>query len=206
MIRKFDFAARFDEPAPHRDAPPPPKYGEAELAAVREAGRLEGIDQGRAEAAASLTAKIESTLKAIGAKLTQLLADREQSHEELAARTVRTVMAVVNRALPELARRHSQIEIDGLIHTCLSELYDEPRVVIRAADPVIETLQGKIDALAAACGFTGKVALFGDPEMASDDCRVEWADGGAERSFETTWRAIATAIERSLVTQPSPKT
>lgn len=198
MVRKFDFGVRFDESAPRREAPPPPKYGEAELAAAREAGRIEGIAQGRAQTEASLTAKIEAALKSVGAQLGELLADRAHLHQELAVQSVRTVMAVLERTMPELARRHLQIEIEGLVRTCLSELYDEPRVVVRAADPVIDTLQEKIDQLSAACGFTGKVALFGDPELAPGDCRVEWADGGAERNFEATWRTIETAIERSL--------
>jgi flagellar assembly protein FliH len=113
-------------------------------------------------------------------------------------------MAVVARALPELARRNTQIEVEGLIRTCLSELYDEPRVVIRAADPVIDAVQKDIDRIAASCGFTGKIALFGDPEMAPTDCRVEWADGGAERNFEDTWRAIEAAMERGLNTNHGP--
>ena len=39
---------------------------------------------------------------------------------------------------------------------------------------------------------------LGDPTMAPTDCRVEWADGGAERSFEATWQAIASAIDDDL--------
>lgn len=204
-VRKFEFGVRFDEPISHRDAPPPPapKYGEAELAAARETGRVDGISRGRAEAEASLAAKTETMLRSLGAQIAALLGDRAQLQHELAAQSVRTVMSVINRTIPELARKHLQIEIDALVRTCLSELYDEPRVVIRAADPVIDALQGKIDALAAACGFTGKVALFGDPEMAPSDCRVEWADGGAERSFEATWRTIESAIERSLANTSS---
>src|SRR5690242_8967925 len=95
-VRKFDFGVRFDEPAAHRDAPPPPppKYGEAELAAAREAGRVDGIAQGRAEAEASLAAKTETMLRSLGAQIAALLADRAQLQHELAAQSVRTVMSV----------------------------------------------------------------------------------------------------------------
>jgi hypothetical protein len=34
--------------------------------------------------------------------------------------------------------------------------------------------------------------------MNDTDCRVEWADGGAERSFAATWQAIESAIERNI--------
>jgi flagellar assembly protein FliH len=198
MVRKFDFGARFDEPAARPEAPEPPKYGEAEIAAAREDGRLHGIAQGRAEAEASLVARVAATVEKAGAALAGMIGDRERLQAELAAQSVRTAIAVLERAMPELARRHAMIEIEGLIRTCLAELYDEPRVVIRAADAVIDALQQNVDQVAAACGFTGKVALLGDPTMNDTDCRVEWADGGAERSFAATWQAIESAIERNI--------
>jgi flagellar assembly protein FliH len=197
-VRKFEFGERFDEPELRPDGPPPPKYGETELAAAREEGCIEGIAQGRAAAEASLTAQIAAAVDKIGTAIAHLLADRERLHQELAAHSIRTVLIVLQRAVPELAHRHMTIEIEGLVRTCLTELYDEPRVVVRAPDALIDSLQENIDRIAAACGFTGKVALFGDPAMAATDCRVEWADGGAERSFEATWQEIESAISRSL--------
>ena len=197
-VRKFEFGERFDEPEQRPDGPPPPKYGEAELAVAREEGRIEGIAQGQAAAEASLTAKIATAVDKIGIAIAHLLSDREHLHQELAAQNIRTVLAVLQRTVPELAHRHLTIEIEGLVRACLTELYDEPRVVVRAPDALIDSLQENIDRIAAACGFTGKVALFGDPAMAATDCRVEWADGGAERSFEATWQEIESAINRSL--------
>lgn len=203
-VRKFDFASRFDEPAKGPNAPEPPKFGEAELAASRDEGRAEGIVAGRAEAEATIAAHAARALDRVGAAVAELLADRARMHQHLASQSLQTVMGVIARAMPELARRNTLLEVEGLVRMCLSELYDEPRVVIRAADPIIDALQKDIDRIAAACGFTGKIALFGDPEMAPTDCRVEWADGGAERNFEETWRAIEAAMERGLTTNHGP--
>jgi flagellar assembly protein FliH len=197
-IRKFEFGERFDEPEVRPDGPPPPKYGEAELAAAHEKGRIEGMAQGQAAADASLTAQVAAAVERIGAAIAHLLADRENLHQELAAQSIRTVLVVLQRTVPELAHRHMTIEIEGLVRTCLTELYDEPRVVVRAPDALIDSLRENIDRIAASSGFTGKVALFGDPAMAATDCRVEWADGGAERSFEATWQEIENAINRGL--------
>lgn len=197
-VRKFDFGERFDEPDLREDAPPPPKYGEVELSAARDEGRVEGFNQGQAAAEASLSAHIAQMLEKTGNAIAGLLANREQLHRELAEQNVRTVISVLEKSIPELARRYALTEIEGLIRTCLGELYDEPRIVVRAADPVIDALQEKVDRIAATCGFTGKIALLGDPTMAATDCRVEWADGGAERSFEATWQAIANAMQQGM--------
>jgi flagellar assembly protein FliH len=207
-IRKFDFGARFDEPAKAPNAPEPPKYGDAEIASARAEGYAEGRTEGmlaaRAEAEASIAAHASKALERVAAGITELLSDRGRLHQHLASQSVQTVMAVVARAMPELARRNTLLEVEGLIRTCLAELYEEPRVVIRAADPIVDALQKDIDRIAASCGFTGKIALFGDPEMGPTDCRVEWADGGAERNFEETWRAIEAAMERGLNTNHGP--
>jgi flagellar assembly protein FliH len=206
--RKFDFGARFDEPVKAPNAPEPPKYSDAEIAAARAEGYTEGRTEGmlaaKAEAEATIAAHAAKALERAGAGIAELLSDRARMHQDLAAQSVQTVMSVVARAMPELARRNTLVEVEGLIRTCLSELYDEPRVVIRACDPIIDALQKDIDRIAASCGFTGKIALFGDPEMAPTDCRVEWADGGAERNFEDTWRAIEAAMERGLNTNHGP--
>jgi flagellar assembly protein FliH len=197
-VRKFDFGERFDEPDQREDAPEPPKYGENELAAARDAGRAEGFNEGQIAAETSLAAQIVQMLDSTGTAIANLLAERERLHQELAGQNVRTVIAILDKAIPELAHRHALIEIEGLVRTCLGELYDEPRIVIRAADQIIDALQVKVDRIAASCGFTGKIALLGDPTMAATDCRVEWADGGAERSFSATWQTIANAMQQGM--------
>ena len=40
------------------------------------------------------------------------------------------------------------------------------------------------------------MVLFGDDQFSETDCRVEWADGGAERNLGELWRRIDAAIER----------
>jgi flagellar assembly protein FliH len=71
-------------------------------------------------------------------------------------------------------------------------------VVVRAHDRVIATLQTRIDGMAASCGFQGKIMLFPDDQLNDTDCRVEWADGGAERNLDDMWKQIDAALQRMM--------
>jgi flagellar assembly protein FliH len=104
--------------------------------------------------------------------------------------------AAIRKVIPELARRNALNEIEQLVRECLQAIYDEPRVVVRGHDRVIAALQPRIDAMAASCGFHGKIVLFADDQLNETDCRVEWADGGAERNLDDMWRQIDAALER----------
>ncbi len=56
----------------------------------------------------------------------------------------------------------------------------------------------ELDDLAAGCGYQGKLVLLADPSLDADDCRIEWADGGAERDTGSAWRELEAAIEQLL--------
>jgi flagellar assembly protein FliH len=193
---KFLFGTSFDPAKADPDVPPPPTFSEAELAAAREAGFQEGHAAGHAAMAQSVEQAAATALAAISSQLAAMNGNFAEIRDTAIASGVEVVAAAVRKLTPALAKRNGLVEIENLVRDSLHSLYDEPRVVIRAHDSVIEALQERIDGLAAAAGFTGKIVLFGDDQLSDTDCRVEWADGGAERNLEELWRRIDAAIER----------
>ena len=205
---KFLFGTSFDPAKADPDLPPPPTFSEAELAAAREAGFEEGHAAGHAAMVQSVEQAAVTALAAISAQLAAMNGNFAEIRDSAIASGVEVVAAAVRKLTPALAKRNGLAEIENLVRDSLHSLYDEPRVVIRAHDSIIEALQERIDGLAAAAGFTGKIVLFGDDQLSDTDCRVEWADGGAERNLEELWRRIDAAIERvtdgnSAAPQPS---
>ena len=63
---------------------------------------------------------------------------------------------------------------------------------------LIDDLKQNIDDIAAGCGFAGRVVLMPDAVMSGNDCRLEWADGGAVRNLESILDDIETGIKRTL--------
>ena len=47
-------------------------------------------------------------------------------------------------------------------------------------------------------GFRGKVVLLADDGLGASDCRLEWADGGAERKLERIWNEVEELVRRAL--------
>jgi flagellar assembly protein FliH len=193
---KYLFETSFDPAKAEIDAPPPPTFSEQELAAARDEGFREGHAEGHAEMSRAIEQAAADALAAISAQLVAMNGRFAEIRDAAIASGVDVVAATVRKMVPALAKRNGLAEIEHLVRDSLHELYDEPRVVIRAHDSVIEALHDRIDGMAAASGFMGKVVLFGDEQLTETDCRVEWADGGAERNLGELWRRIDAAIER----------
>lgn len=196
---KFLFENSFDvaeQPASLSPAAPPRQFTEEDVLAARDEGFADGETAGRTAALASIEQASAKALAVIGARLD----DAGQEIERIRAETVRDALKVVSGAIhkvvPELARRNALNEIERLIRDCLQAIYDEPRVVVRGHDGVIAALQPRIDTMAASCGFHGKIVLFADDQLNETDCRVEWADGGAERNLDDIWQQIDAALGR----------
>jgi flagellar assembly protein FliH len=52
-------------------------------------------------------------------------------------------------------------------------------------------------------GFEGKVVVMAAPGLGAADCKVEWADGGAERDVERLMRDIEEVAERYIAQSSS---
>ena len=53
-----------------------------------------------------------------------------------------------------------------------------PHLVVRISDGLYEAARERIEMLAKQSGFSGRLVLLADPEIAGGDCKIEWADGG----------------------------
>jgi flagellar assembly protein FliH len=50
--------------------------------------------------------------------------------------------------------------------------------VVRINDSLYEAAHARIEALAKQSGFAGRLVILAEPDIATGDCRIEWADGG----------------------------
>lgn len=177
------------------DAAPARAFSEAELAAARQEGLQEGLRLGAEQTRAQIESFAADTLRSIAKRVAALDAEQQRLAAKLRAEATRLAHAIAAKLAPELIRRQPLAEIEGLIRTCLAEMPTEPRVVVRVAEPLVEPLTHRMDAVAAESGFEGKLVLLGEPSIALGDCRVEWADGGIERDSQ----ALAASIEAAVV-------
>ncbi len=204
-VKKFLFETRFETgegrgPAGGSRAAARPVYAytEDDLVAAREEAFNEGKAAGFEQAQASVANRTAEAL----AKIADLLATADcglsETVDAIKRDSVEAALTVVRKAMPELSRSHAVAEIEALVAGCLDKVLDEPRVVIRAHDTLLDALKERIEPLAERCGYAGKIVLLAEPHMSLSDCRVEWADGGAERDTKRLWEEIDGAVKRFL--------
>lgn len=195
QFEKFMFGTRFDNDSSGQSV----SHQDPIRLAAFEQGRIAG----RAESEQSVEQATANALANISAAMEKLYAEREDTRTEMNKSAVEVALALVQKFLPEMIRRNGLAEIESLVGNTLSNLVNEPRLVVRLSDHMVETLRGYVDELAARCGFQGDVVLLADPELGPEDCHIEWADGGVERNSERLWQDVEQAAARLLPNLPN---
>lgn len=183
------------EPEPEPE-PPAPTFSEEELDAARRAAFEEGRQAGEAAALQSKEEAMLALMKGVAAETADITRRQDKANAELGDTAVQVALAVCAKMLPRMMARHGGDEIEDLIRHCLADLMEEPRVVIRVADDMLDDLHERSTRLKAETGFPGTFVLLADSDLATGDARVEWADGGAERLAGQVWRDVEQAIAR----------
>jgi flagellar assembly protein FliH len=199
-ISKFlfdtDFSAATDEAARLAPRPDARRFSAIEMDTAKAAAHAEGVAAGRAAAEQEIARRVADACTALGTRVVELMATHAAQYEAQAREAVAAATEITRRLLPSLGKREAIAEVEALIRECLARLHEEPRLVVRVADELLDPVRQHIDQLTAAAGYGGRVILFADPAIKSGDARVEWADGGAERDSAAIWRDIDSAIQR----------
>jgi flagellar assembly protein FliH len=198
LSQKFLFDVSFDGPPDPRArgpvTPAEPKFGREELVAAEAVARAAGHAAGVAEAVTAHEHRVAAALGSLADSVTTLLTDRSAAQRDAEFAAIELTRTIVGKLFPALARKTGLAEIAALVTQCMREAVDEPRLVLRVPDALFESAQQHIAPLAASSGYPGTLVILGDEALTGSDCRVEWADGGAERDTARTRREIETAV------------
>ncbi|HYB11452.1 MAG TPA: FliH/SctL family protein [Alphaproteobacteria bacterium] len=200
---KFLFDRSFDDAVAGEDeARTVKRYTESDLAAACAAARLAGREEGHSTANAaamgSIGASTARALQTAAQEIGKLGIARTDAERAMTAAGLQLAAAIARKAIPEIARRNGIAEIEALVSDCLAQLIDEPRIVIRVHDSLLDSLDERVRTLARAAGFEGKLVLVADAALGLGDCRIEWADGGVERNLRRLFDEIDAAVARSI--------
>ena len=91
---------------------------------------------------------------------------------------VEVAVAVARKLCSELIVREPLGEIMALVSDCFSHLVATPHLVVRINDQLYDAAREQIERRAAQSGFEGRLVILAEPDIATGDCRIEWADGG----------------------------
>ena len=195
---KFMFETSFEgpevDPPGAAKTPRAQTFTEEELAAARELARAEGLAEGLEQARKEFDVSTNAALGEIARQLTSA----QYTADKLRSESLALALTVARKLAPALMAREPMAEIEAFIGECLADVVDEPRVVVRVNEALLANMAEWVDELTAANGFHGKIVVIAEESLAGSDCRIEWADGGADRCGEHLESEIDAAVARYL--------
>lgn len=195
--KKFLFDLRsFDTPDPEDMAPP--TFSEEDVSKFKkesfESGKSSGLDEARRQQEETLIALMRN----MAVLLEKLLENEARRENDKNNAIIRLSLKIAQKLFPGLAKAHAMDEIESTVQAVLEKRKEEPRLVVTVHDSILDKLRSRMDTLGESAGFHGKVILMGGDDLAPTDCRIEWADGGAEKNFEQIFTEIENTLSRQL--------
>ena len=171
---------------------------DARIAEIQDTARAEGYAEGLAQGERTEVARAAAALTAAGQKIANDAVSVLQSIDA-ADRQSRTEGLELARAIgvklaANLVSARPEAELDPLIAECLQSLERAPHLVVRCNPALAEKLEQITEAHMAAAGFSGRLIVLTDPDIAPGDGRLEWADGGLVRDMNAILGEIDAAI------------
>lgn len=175
------------------------RRADAESQAYRN-GFAAGQEQAQQEAAQ----RIAAALAVIADGLDRLDGALTAIETRLETEAVEVAVAVAAKLAPALLAREPLVEISALATDCFHHLVAAPHVAVRVGSGIYDTAKEKIEEIARARGFEGRLAMTPDETLAAGDCRIEWADGGVNRDQSATASAIDEMVGRYISARNAP--
>ncbi|GGF56219.1 hypothetical protein GCM10011332_07120 [Terasakiella brassicae] len=180
------------------EAPPPPTFSEEEVLAAQQTAFDEGKAAGLEEANAQFERMIATALTQMAQTIPAVFAAHSKSQEDHEAHALSVANAVTKKIIPAYAEKHGLDEILNVVSKCLEPLRAEPRIIVKVHESLREDLHDKLVKIADELGFDGRIVTMAHDDILPGDCRIEWAEGGAERNIENMWQLIDEIVERNL--------
>lgn len=163
-----------------------------------------GFTAGQEQAHEEATKRMADALSVIADGLGQLDGALTAIETRLETEAVEVAVAVAAKLAPALIAREPFAEIAALATECFHHLVSTPLVTVRVAPDVHDTAKVKIEDIARARGFEGRLAVISDESLAPGDCRVEWSDGGITRDHAAAASAIDETVARYVAARNMP--
>jgi flagellar assembly protein FliH len=205
MSERFLFDQEFDA---HGRAKPRARaeiFDQDDLSAARAQAYAEGEQAGQATAASGIDANAAQVLDQITQGITETAAAFNDFAEGWRQEAASIAITVGQKLAQRLLAEQPLAEIEAMVIDCVGQLQEEPRLVVRTSSPVAEAIADRINDITARTGFGGHLVILPDETMTDQDCRIEWAHGGVERSVQETDAAITRAVNDFMAARPGPR-
>jgi len=175
---KFMFDMDFSPPDKARERPATPSEIAQKIASAEARAYRDGYEAAQREAKAESDRRAALALEEIGITIKGIASRFSSIEARMETEAVDVAVAVARKLSSELIAAEPLGEITALVSDCFSHLVSTPHLVVRINDSLYEAAREKIERQATQSGFEGRLVILAEPDIATGDCRIEWADGG----------------------------
>jgi flagellar assembly protein FliH len=177
---------------------------EADIADIRARALAEGRAEGQAEARAALEADLIGLASQLLAQADAMLADQDTRAAQIEDAATRLAVAFAQKLSSIALAQRPLAEIEAAARQCMVHARSAPHLAIRVAEGMVADVDRLFARITREIGYSGKVVVLGEPDMAPSQARMEWADGGLVIDPAAREAALEAAVARALGTSPSP--
>ena len=220
LVRRYEFELSFDppqrtatadppqsepepepvfEPEPAEPEPPPePTFSQAELDDAFARGLANGRQEGELEALGRVERRLAETADRLAYQFKELAEHQTEAMAMVERQAAEMTLTALKKLFPAFLSRSGAAEIETMLAHAFEHALEEPRILVRTAPDMRTQLEKLVRSTAGQAGFDGKLIIIEDPRLEAMDCRIEWAEGGVERSPRRVMDTIEAAVARGL--------
>lgn len=190
------------EPEPEPEPEPEVTFTEDDLVNERTRAYKEGKQAGNEEAWSQFRQQTDQmavkALKVIGDHMKDLFTTQDEHNDRTYRDATAISVVMARKILPDMCERNALREVERVLRECLTMAIEEPKLIIRVNEKLVDDLERRLGALIEELGYGGRILIEVDDRMGLSDVKVEWSTGGAERDTARLWEQIEGAIARSM--------
>ncbi|MBN8966972.1 MAG: flagellar assembly protein FliH [Rhizobiales bacterium] len=160
-----------------------------------------GFDAAQREAKVESDRRAALALEEIGAAVGRIAAGLDQIENRMETEAVEIAVAVARKLCRELMATEPLSEVTALVSDCFRHLTATPHLAVRINENLYEAAKERIEALARRSGFEGRLVILAEPDIATGDCKIEWADGGCTFEHEAVDAKINELVGRYIASR-----
>jgi len=177
-----------------------PQFSQNDLNGAVHGAQQRGFEEGLATATQSLEAQMARLFESIAAQMQVLIAAEVERTQGAQTMAIEVAAGLVRKLMPELATQQSLEGVSNIVRQVMMDRFEEPRLIIRVHDSLLDDLSARLEKLSQATGFRGQYALMADTALGAPDCRIEWSNGGVERSVPRLWENMQITLAQIQAT------
>jgi flagellar assembly protein FliH len=188
---KHEFEPMFVSQVPHK-SPRKKALNDEDLVAAR----AEGFNQGQAEANAGIDRASGEALRAIANMMQMMLGRLGDEATSLRHDAAEVAVAAAKIVATTALDAFGEEAIEDIVQTAIAQLRDVPRLIVRVAPELVESIEARLAGCAREAGFVGEIVVRGDLDARNGDCVLDWGDASITHNRESAFAAIEKAAEK----------